>query len=275
MPIDLGDSVTRSISVTNAAGALTDADSLPTYTVTLPNGTAGTPPTMQHGTVGDYYVVYPTTAAGLHHEIFTAVVSSVPIVIRRSFTVEEAASAFIDTDEALAHLRAQGVIVTPADMEQLRFLCQIASTAIEDDLGRAICRRTVVDAFDGGRSWLKLRTQPVQSVTTVVENGVTLTATDYVLDSTLGVLYRGAPATPRWWYPALQSTVVTYVVGMPIPPRVARKVALNAVERMWSHSQQSAHPAFDELAAEAVIPSAVLTPVELGAYENLRVPGIA
>ena len=40
MPIDLLDSKTRSINLTNAAGVAADADSTPTYVITLPDGTA-------------------------------------------------------------------------------------------------------------------------------------------------------------------------------------------------------------------------------------------
>lgn len=275
MPIDLGDSVTRSVAITNTSGVAADADSTPTYAITLPSGTAGISPAVQHGTAGDYYVVYPTTAAGLHQEVWTAVVGGVTIVIRRSFVVEETGSAFIDTDEALAHLRAQGLITTSPDLEQLRWLCQVASTAVEDDLGRAIARRSIVDTFDGGRFYVRLRTPPVLSLTTVVENGVTLTSTDYVLDTSLALLWRGTVTASRSWYPALQTVVVTYSAGMLVPPRVARKVALNLVERMWAQSQQAPHPAFDELSIPTVAPAASLTSVELAAYDRLRWEGIA
>ena len=276
MPIDLGDSVTRSVAITNSAGAPADADSTPTYAITLPDGTTGTPPTVQHGATGDYYVVFPTTQAGLHQEVWTAPVTSVTVTIRRSFVVEEAASAFIDTDEALAHLRAQGLITTAVDLEQLRWLCQVSSTAVEDDLGRAIARRAVTDVFDGGLLWVRPRTQPLLSVTTVVENGVTLTTGDYVLDLAHGLLIRGTALAPRTWYPALQAVSISYVAGMPVPPRVARKVALNLVERMWATSQQAPHPALDELGTiPPVSPAAALTSVELAAYDRLRWQGIA
>jgi hypothetical protein len=67
---------------------------------------------------------------------------------------------------------------------------------------------------------------------------------------------------------------VVYVAGPTDPPRIARKVALNGVERMWQSSQQTAHPMLDDVsAAEAVFTAAgTLTPLEMGAYNSLRVP---
>lgn len=277
MPIDLGDSKTRSINLTSAAGAAVDADSLPTYAVTLPDGTAGISPTVIHGVTGEYYVVYPTVQTGLHQEIFTAIVSGVTVVIRRNFTVEQVANSFIDTDEALAHLRAGGVIVTAADLEQLRWLCSVACGAVQDDLGRTIARATKTQTFDGGCSALLLTHTPVISITSIVESGITLAATDYTANLSAGIIYRGGQQSPRSWLWGRQNIVATTAAGYTDPPRIARKVALNAVQRMWQSSQQMPHPYLDDVGAQDAIFSAAgtLTPLELAAYNSLRAPGFA
>jgi hypothetical protein len=277
MPIDLGDSVTRSINLTSSAGAAVDADSLPTYAITLPDGTAGISPTVQHGVTGEYYVVYPTMQSGVHQEVWSASVGGVTVVIRRNFTVEQTANSFIDTAEALAHLRASGVIVSAADLEQLRWLCSVACGAVQDDLGRTIARTSKVETFNGGQSAILITHTPVISITSIVESGITLAGTDYTVDLRAGIVYRGGQQSPRPWLWGRQNIVTTTVVGYTDPPRIARKVALNAVQRMWQSSQQTHHPGLDDVGSELAIFQATgtLTPLELAAYNSLRAPGFA
>jgi hypothetical protein len=273
MPIDLLDSVTRSISLTSAAGISVDADATPTYAITLPDGTAGIAPAVQHGVTGEYYVVYPTTVSGLHRELWTAVVAGVMVVIRRELTVEQAGTAFVDVDEAIAHLRGAGIIVSASDLEQLRWLCQVSCEAVEGDLGRTISRRAVTDVSDGGRTAVILRSTPVISVTTVTESGTTLTADQYTADLSSGIVYRGGQQSVQCWAWGRQNVSVAYVAGYLNPPKVARKVALNGVQRMWQHSQQEAHPALDADFAVAVAVGN-LTPLEMAAYRALAGVGI-
>jgi hypothetical protein len=276
MPVDLGDSVTRSINLTNAAGAPVDADSNPTYVVTKPDGTAGTPPSMQHGVTGEYYVVYPTATLipGLYRDVFTAIVGGVTITLPGVFVVEDPLNPpFIGTDEALAHLRANNVISGPVDLEQLRWLCMVSSDAVERDLGITISRRIKTDIFDGGQYEHVLDYRPVISITSVTESGTLLTASDYVLAANAGMLYRGGTISPRSFTWGRQNVTAVYVAGYLDPPRVARKVALNGVERMWQSSQQTSHPMLDDVSGTEAVFAALgtLTPLELGAYNSLRV----
>lgn len=275
MPIDLLDTITRSIDLTNAAGAPVDADLTPTYAITLPDGTAGTAPSVQHPGTGQYYTNYVSVQSGLHAELWTAVVGGVQVVIRRSFTVEDTVPLFVDTDEAIGHLRASGVIVAPADLEQLRFLCGIACSAVQSDLGRKIARQTVVQTFDGGRPQVALTATPLISVTTAVESGVTLAAGDYTPDTSAHIVHRGGQQSRQCWAWGRQNITLTTVVGWLIPPREIRKVALNGVQRMWAGSQQMPHPSMDDFGAERQVAAGVLTPLELAAYETFRAPGMA
>ena len=175
----------------------------------------------------------------------------------------------ITLDEAVAHLNAGDVLVQADDLEQLQWLCIAATDAIERDLARALVKRTVVERCNGGGSYIRLDQNPVISITTVVESGVTLAATEYVLDSP--ILLRGTETYARCWVPGRMNVVITYVAGFNNPPAIARKVALNAVQRMWQESQQSPHPMIDELGESAVtIATGLLTPVELAAYNSLK-----
>jgi hypothetical protein len=277
VPIDLLDTKTRSINLTSpTTGLPVDADSTPTYALTL-NGATLTPPAVQHGVTGEYYVPYPTTTSGLHSELWTAVVGGVTAVIRRSFTVEATTPLFVDTEEAVAHLRASGVIVSAADLEQLRWLCMVACSAVESDLGRRVAWQQVTETFDGGQSVILLRSTPLISVTTVVESGTTLTAADYTADVSASIIYRGGQQSPRCWAWGRQNVTITYAAGYLIPPPVVRKVALSGVQRMWQSSQQTHHPGLDDVSGEQAIFEAIgtLTPLELAAYNGFRAPGFA
>jgi hypothetical protein len=180
----------------------------------------------------------------------------------------------ITIDEALMHLRALNLIKTAVDLEQLQFLCFVATDAVERDLGRVMTRKTFVESYTGGSDFIVLDQTPVISITTVVENGVTLAGTDYLLDSP--ILWRGNTLSAQCWGWGRLNVVITYAAGFLNPPVIARKVALNAVQKMWQESQQASHPMIDEL-GESFVMTAVglLTPVEKQAYDSLRMVPVA
>lgn len=274
--IDLGEQTTRSLNLTSSAGVAVDADSTPTWAVTLPGLTAGISPSVQHGVTGEYYVAYPTVATGLHRDLWTAVVAGQTVTVRDSFTVEDGtAPAMVSVAEALAHLKANSLITTPPDLEYLRWLCLVASEAVEGDLGATIVPTVVTETYSG--TWLEfpLKSTPVISITTVIENSITLTAADYFLDPDGWILCRGTTLAPRPWLRGRANIVVTYVAGYANPPRIARKVCLNGIQRMWTGSQQMPHPSLDDVGAEIVASTGVLTPLELAAYRSLTPAAIA
>ena len=283
MPIDLGDTKTRSIALTNAAGAPADADSTPVYAVTLPDGTAGTPPAVQHGVTGEYYVVYLGPVSGPYKELWTATVGGVPIVIDRNFTIEQRGTSFVDTEEALAHLRGSGVIVSGPDLEELRWLCSVSCDAVERDLGLVLARRTVTDTFDGGRSELKLRKRPPRpgdggtiTMTSLTESGTTLTeGTDFVVRRNRWTIARGTTTSRRCWARGVENIAVTYVVSCNPIPIIARFVALDVILRVWQVTQQMPHPALDDVSTDFAVfaATASLTTPQKDAYDALT-PGL-
>src|SRR6187549_2111061 len=277
MPIDIGDGTLRSFSLTNAAGAAVDADTTPTYSITLPTLAAGIAPAVQHGAVGDYYVVYPVTMAGLHTETLTAVIGGQTVTIRRVWNAEQPGMGFLDTDEVITFLKGEDIIVGSADLEWLRWLCAVASDAVEGDLGRPIAPRAITVTEDGGKSAILLTQTPVISVTSIVENGTTLTGTDYTADLTAGIIYRGGQQTLGCWGFGRQNVTLNLVVGYQVPPRVARQVAMTIVQRQWSSTRQMPHPAMDDVgAALEQIANTGRSPTEVyAAYRNLRAPGFA
>ncbi len=276
MALNLGGVIRLTYTVKNDAGALINP-STATLTIIQPNGTTapGTTVPLPPAVTGQLVVDFAPSQAGLHsvHWATTGPVTAEDDV----FVAERPAAMLVSVDEAVAHLRAGGVITSDADREQLQWLCLVATDAVEGDLGRVLVPRTIVETHDGGYGHIRLRSTPVISVTSVVEAGTTLTANDYVLVPAQGLLYRGTTTSSQFWLSGRQNIVVTYVAGYADPPKVARKVALNAVQAMWQTSQQASHPLINEdVAPEFISASAEgLTPLETRRYERLRAHGVA
>lgn len=112
-----------------------------------------------------------------------------------------------------------------------------ASAIIETYCGRTFTSATVTaEVHDGRTHTIWLRQPPVTSITTVVENTVTLTpVTDYMWypDGRLHRLTATVPVYLTWWYPALQTVTVTYVGGYNPVPFDVRLVCVRIAERAF------------------------------------------
>jgi hypothetical protein len=280
--VDLGDTLTFKSDLydkpPDQGGVLVNAPTV-TLTITLPDGSTvlgsvQNPP----ATTGKYLYDYTTSVLGLAGRyvgrwLFTLAGGKTTSYVE-AFDV---GASLVSVDEAMAHLRAVGIITTADDLDQLQWLTFVATDAIERDLARVLVRRTIVETHDGGRWAIVLRQQPVISITSVTETGVTLSSVSgYVLDTFSGVLSRGSWLVPTRFWPGRQNIVVTYVAGETNAPPIARKVALNTIQGMWQQSQQAPHPAMAEFAGNSTfVDTSSLTPVERDAYNSLRIVGIA
>ena len=266
--MDLGDTLPFRAGVDNDGVPVNAATAV--LTVTLPDGTTSTPAVTNPST-GEYASDYTTTVASpegryLGKWLFTFA-GGATTSYEESFDVR---SSLITVDEALDHLRANGILTSDTDLEKLQWLTYVASDAVELDLKRALVPRNVTKSYNGGTSVILLK-PPVLSVTAVVEDGAAVT--DYVLDADAGLLYRGYQLI---WSPGLQNVTVTYRVGDLNPPAVARKVALNLVQSAWQGSQQAPHPALNEFQEPDVfVAQSQLSEVERRAYEALRFVSVA
>ena len=277
--LDAGDTYTTSIEIWTAppelGGTLTNAGTV-ALTVTQDFDGSVLTPTPVNTSTGKYKYDYLTSAA-LPGRVTFRWVTTTPSTAHTEEIFVNAADPglFVSMDEARRHLGASGIITSTTDEEQLRWLCSVACEAIERDLGRTISRRTVVETHDGGQHAIMLRQTPVISVTSVVDLGATLTAGDYVLDSTTGILYRGSTSYAGRFSYGRYSVVVTYVAGYANPPRVVRLAALNLIQSMWQTSQQASHPLLDESSAEAFVGSALPGLSQIPGYNSLRAPAVA
>lgn len=287
--VDQGETYSFRLKVTDNTGAAGAPGTTPTVTVTLPDNTTTTPTITPNGT-GLFDIDLLTTLTGRYTWTATATGGVLGNATRKwagTLDVEDPAALLIDTTDALNHLRASGIITLGADLEQMRWLCHVATDAVERDLGYVLVRRTITDTFDGdGSSALDLRLVPPRvsdsgflTVTSVVENGVTLTAgTDYVLRRSGWSLRRGTTTTATYWRYGTENITVVYTAGCTNPPPIARKVALNGVQRMWQASQQSPHPLLEDVSGDvgSFISAGSLTSLELAAYQSLMpAPGSA
>jgi hypothetical protein len=271
---DLGDTLRFSSDVRDEAGALADAQSV-TLTISKPDGTSETPSVANPPTTtGKYYHDYVTTLASpagryVGQWVFTF---SGGATTSYKETFDVVGPTLVTVDEAVAHLRAASVITSDGDLEQLQWLCQVATDAVERDLGRAILPCTVTEIHDNNNA-LILRRTPVISVTSVTDSGSLLPATDYTLDTDSGVLFR------NWggYFAGYRQTVtVVYQAGYLNPPPIVRKVALNTVQGMWQSSQQAPFELVDESSDfSGATVTGGLNPMEMRAYDSLRAPAIA
>lgn len=229
MTYALGQPVPLTIDITDANGAAAAAGAV-TLTVTKPDGTSDTYTGGQvaNPQLGRYQVDYVPAATGLHtvRWVVTGANASAPKV--DSFYVEAAAPPLVSLADARTHL---GLSQTTND-DQLAGYLQTASRLAEDYTGKAWRRTAITKTFDGrSRTTLRLRT-PVISVTSVVEDGVTLGSTYYALDAPRGLLYRSGYG---WSSYTPQNVTVTYVAGPSdgLVPESIRHGVLEMVRHLW------------------------------------------
>jgi hypothetical protein len=287
---DLGDTLVFSSDLWNippnydSAGNITNGASLvnavtAALTITLPDGTSVTPTiTNPPSTTGKYSYHYLTSVNGqsgryVGQWLFTMSGGETTSYLE-TFDV---GGSLITVDEALDHLRANGVVKKTPDLDLLQWFCNVATDAVERDLGRAFTRRTIVESHDGGEGVVFLRRTPVLSVVSVYEGTVSLLpTTNYTVQSLADggvILRRGNQYMPQLWWPGYQNVTVTYTVGYTDPPRIVRKVCLDTVQSFWQESQPLRPLPFDQSSVDTGVDMSTLTPVERSAYESLRVHG--
>lgn len=283
--IEIGDIVPFTVTVRAApvapatVGALVDpvgGVASVVLTVTLPDGTTSTP-TVTRTSIGLFAAQFVVTMDGVHSYRWVVTDPTNGNTFGpEPFVVEDSAYIpFVSLDEQLEFMRARNVIVSTSELEELRRLIRISCTSVELDLGRAVSVQTLTKTIDGGSVAVVLP-GPVISMTSVTEAGVALTAgTQYVLDTSAGILYRGSSSAPRSFASGIQNVTMVYRAGRRNPWPVVRKVANNGALRMWQGVAQMPHPALDDLDVEQQVAAGVLTPLEYSAYLKIKAGGFA
>ena len=230
MAYNLGAVVTKSVTVKDSDGNLANAGSM-VVTLTLPDGTTTTPAVTNPST-GVYVFTYTPTQIGIHGVRWLATGANAGATPPDVFEVTDPASfPIVSLDDLKEHLNISASDTTD-DAELSRTLL-VATEMAERHCNRALRRKTVTDTFDGDTDALLLRNAPVLSVTSVVENGTTLSATDYTLDASAGILYRGSSTACFEWLDGRQVVTVTYVAGYTNPPQIAQQAVLELTRHLW------------------------------------------
>jgi hypothetical protein len=234
--IDLGDVWTHRFTV-KVNGALTNATTA--LTVTLPDGTTAAP-SLTNTSTGLYDVAYPTVQVGRHTA--RLVVSGAAVGV--DTVVLDVADPALLPVVSLAELRTALKLTATTDDELLREILDEATDLAERRVGRALRRKSVVETHAGGSVGILLRQPPCLSITSVVENGATLAATDYFVRESSGVLYRGTAVAPYCWPDG--TVVVTYVAGYADPPSAAKRGVKAIAKWLYQSEQQGPRPGFGQ-----------------------------
>lgn len=238
---DLGDVATVRFYTKDASGTLAAPGALPTATITLPDGTT-TAGSVTLATTGTYDVTFTSTQIGLHGVKATwSGGTAVPGSYVDAFAVDDPAYLpLIGLAEAKDYLNLSATATTYDD--KLRQLILVATGHAERYTNRAIARQTVVQVASGGNTYILLWKPQVLSITSVVENGVTLQTTDYVVNKLSGILLRGTYAYTVPWIIGVDNVTVTYVAGMANPPEDLRQSVKEILRWLWSNTQQVDRP---------------------------------
>lgn len=275
--VDLGETwYSPAYEVKRASDGALTSNATVTATITV-GGTTSTVAVPSTGT-GTWAVDYTTIAVGQHDVEVTATGGDLGAGVLKwndTFVVVPRGGLLISADDALTHLRARALVTAADDVDQLRWLCLVATDAIARDLDRAVVRETVTEKHTGGAGTIRLRRTPVAQVVTVAENGTALAGgedVDWFVDDQpgTGLLHRGSPLAPRRW--ACGRVTVSYIAHLTPPPPVLRSVALGVVEQMWQTGAQVPRSSFDQTLTDAALYTTTgqLTPPERAAYESLR-----
>ena len=116
-----------------------------------------------------------------------------------------------------------------------------AATPVIENITGPLLVKSRTFTFDGGVDQLVI---PVRftSVTSIVENGVTVT--DYVAEPTRGIITAGTATGSRYFSSGIQNVVVTVSVGSATIPANVKLAARELVRFWWQQGQQANTPAF-------------------------------
>jgi hypothetical protein len=236
MAYDLGDPVPLSINIKDSSGTLANA-TLVTLYVTGPDGST-TSAAITPTSTGVYQQTYAPSTAG-RYIVRWAATGTNASAYTDTFDVNDSADL---TLVSLADVKTYLNITSTSADEELRQFILEATDIAERLTSRQLRRKTYTEAYSVSGPNFSLKQQPVVSVTSVTEDGVTLTAgTDYVLDQALGLLYRGSTLSPLYWHSGSDNITVVYVSGEVNPSPTAQLLVKEITRHLW-RTQRGASP---------------------------------
>jgi len=234
---DLGDTVALGITITNAAGAPANATAV-TCTVTAPDGTSTSPTTSNSEGTGLYAASYTPTLAGRHIVRWVATGTNASAYTDEFSVRDLTLLPVVGYDTVLTHLN---IPTASANEEEIRRFIDAAQDLAENYVGAVLGRRSITETYDGNTDHLRLRSPRAISITSVVENGITLGTNEYKLDDTGQRLYRltassltaSSYSAYGYWATGTDTVTVSYVAGFTVTPYAVQQGVLEIIRHLW------------------------------------------
>ena len=232
---DLGDKVYLTWNTVDSSGAAVNPGTV-TLSITLPDATTVSVTTAT-STTGTYTASYLPTQVGRHILAWSAT-GSYPQAFSDIFEVRDINDiGIVGYDEVLEFLN---IPTASANENEVRRFIDASTDLAETYVGQVLGRRTFTnELYDGGTEFIRIRNPKAISITSVTENGLEVSASNYVLDYTGQRLYRIGSGTLYatnsygYWTQGMNNVSITYVAGYVNPPMSAKQGVLEIIRHLW------------------------------------------
>ena len=232
---DLGDRVYLSWNTVDSSGAAVNPGTV-TLNITLPDAT-NVSVTTATAVTGTYTASYLPTQVGRHILSWNAG-TTWSQAFSDTFEVRDINDiGIVGYDECLEFLN---IPTASANENEVRRFIDAATDLAEPYVGQVLGRRTFSnELYDGGTEFIRIRNPKAISITSVTENGLAVSASNYVLDYTGQRLYRIGSGTLYatnsygYWTQGMNNVSITYVAGYVNPPMSAKQGVLEIIRHLW------------------------------------------
>jgi hypothetical protein len=232
---DLGDKVYLTWNTVDSSGAAVNPGTV-TLNITQPDGTTSSVTTAT-STTGTYTASFLPTLPG-RHILAWAATGSYPQAYSDIFEVRDINDiGIVGYDEVLEFLN---IPTASANENEVRRFIDASTDLAETYVGQVLGRRTFTnELYDGGTEFIRIRNPKAISITSVTENGLAVSASNYVLDYTGQRLYRIGSGTLYatnsygYWTQGMNNVSITYVAGYVNPPMSAKQGVLEIIRHLW------------------------------------------
>ena len=232
---DLGDRVYLSWNTVDSSGAAVNPGTV-TLNITLPDAT-NVSVTTATSITGTYTASYLPTQVGRHIIAWSAG-TTWSQAYSDIFEVRDINDiGIVGYDEVLEFLN---IPTASANENEVRRFIDASTDLAETYVGQVLGRRTFTnELYDGGTEFIRIRNPKAISITSVTENGLAVSASNYVLDYTGQRLYRIGSGTLYatnsygYWTQGMNNVSITYVAGYVNPPMSAKQGVLEIIRHLW------------------------------------------
>jgi hypothetical protein len=236
MSYDLGDVVPLGITITDSTGANANASAV-TCTIYQPDGTTSTG-SVTNPTTGLYNCDFQPTQTGRHAVKWVATGTNASAYSDEFLVRDFTELGIVSLGEVKTHLN---IPLTDSTLDdELRSFIDAGSDLAESYVGQILGRRTFTsELYDGGTEFIRIRNPKAISITSVTENELAISASNYVLDYTGQRLYRIGSGTLYatnsygYWTQGMNNVSITYVAGYVNPPMAAKQGVLEIIRHLW------------------------------------------